>query len=400
MRNRIERHRNWLAQHDPDTFESYEKDPKRWRRVSVIVGNGFDLSVFARYGKAPTTSYTSFYYYLRSVGIGEDNCLVAKMKERKDTHDDWSDFESAIDEIKSGSVGGGAKLLEDLVKIQELFSRYLSLVVTPDLVNILDRESREWKWAYRTFSQFAADLSSVQYPDVLFFDNLNHRDIFAFDVFNLNYTSLLDTYLFLDREQFRPRQYKSSDRNFELRINPRDYKHYWGRDRNTGCSAYILTDIHHPHGTQSVPRSLLFGTGETSYNDSFGKPYWAQLDRKYGRIIGQSNLFVVFGCSLGETDRWWWRKIAERLVLDDEVDLLIYQWVRDGKDREEVREKTRQVFAKFVNEYLAEETDGRVQVMDVMNKVFVIAYEDSRYISAFGFREEVYDPWERGELVD
>lgn len=398
MRDKVQRLRGGQPKLDPDVFEEYSKVPERWKRVSVIVGNGFDLSVFARYKKTPTTSYTSFYYYLRSVGVGEENVLVKKMKERKDAkRADWSDFESAIDEITAGSVGQD-ELLEDLANVQELFSRYLSLVVTPELVNSLDRDSREYKWALRTFSQFAADLSRKQYPEVHFLDNLDHRDIFKFDVFNLNYTSLVDTYLFLDRGQFIPEKYKSSDRNFEFRINPRNFEHHRGCDHKTGCIAYILTDVHHPHGIQSVPRSLLFGTGETSRRDPFGKPYWAQLERKYGRIVDRSNLFIVFGCSLGETDRWWWLKIVERLVDDADVDLLIYKRVRNGRKPEEAEREILDVFSEFVEECLDDRDDGAVQLDAVMEQVFVITYTGAGNISVFGFREDVYDPEDRAKL--
>lgn len=316
---------------------------------------------------------------------------------------DWSDFELAIDEIILDRPGEVAGLKRDLAELQVWFSEYLSLVITPDLVNRLDRESQERQWALRTFSQFAADLSEQQYPDVHFLDNVQHRDIFAFDVFNLNYTSLADTYLFLDRKQFSPTRYRSTDRNFEFRINPRDYDHCGGCNYNTGCSAYILTDFHHPHGMQSVPRSLLFGTGGKNGGAEFEKPYWAQLDRKYGSIIGGANLFIVFGCSLGETDRWWWLKIVERLDRDRRADLLIYKWAIPGREREEVESETRLVFMKFVEEYLGRESDGRAtseEVSFLMEQVFVIVYGDAGELSAFGFSVDGYDPMNRSELID
>jgi hypothetical protein len=79
------------------------------------------------------------------------------------------------------------------------------------------------------------------------------------------------------------------------------------------------------------------------------KPFWAQNKRRYEHLFGDTELFIIFGCSLGETDRWWWRHIAESLGQDRprpeggisyKPELIIY-WYNGGQGltQSAVREK-------------------------------------------------------------
>ena len=44
----------------------------------------------------------------------------------------------------------------------------------------------------------------------------------------------------------------------------------------------------------------------------------------------QYDLIIIFGCSLGKSDNWWWRKIYTAIE-SDEAELIIYNY---GKDEE------------------------------------------------------------------
>ena len=85
-------------------------------------------------------------------------------------------------------------------------------------------------------------------------------------------------------------------------------------------SSYLMTEVVHPHGSQGMPRSLLFGVdmpeevwGNQDKRLRLAKPFWAQNERRYSHLFEDTELFILFGCSLGESDKWWWKNIADVL---------------------------------------------------------------------------------------
>jgi hypothetical protein len=61
------------------------------------------------------------------------------------------------------------------------------------------------------------------------------------------------------------------------------------------------------------------------------KPYWAMNRIEYSHLFSDTRLFIIFGCSLGKTDGWWWRRVYEALnrPTDDganPTELIIYWW--------------------------------------------------------------------------
>ena len=76
------------------------------------------------------------------------------------------------------------------------------------------------------------------------------------------------------------------------------------------------------------------------------KPYWAMTDIEYGHLFADTELFIIFGCSLGPTDGWWWRRILDALSREPvsgkaASELIIYWWTPPGAPdpREEILEK-------------------------------------------------------------
>lgn len=61
------------------------------------------------------------------------------------------------------------------------------------------------------------------------------------------------------------------------------------------------------------------------------KPYWAMNRIEYGHLFPDTRLFIIFGCSLGESDGWWWRRVYEALSRQTAdgsppSELIIYWW--------------------------------------------------------------------------
>ena len=433
-----------IRQYDDQDFKCFKRsEGKEQHNIMMLVGNGFDISVLNYLESKYSTDYKSFFYYLKSIKFNNDNVLFQKMDELRIRDEqaqqaqneegrvpNWSDFESILQEFifSPDHLSIREQLKEDLGEIQYEFSHFLNFVVSPDLLSKLDKKSSKSKWGYRTYASFIADLDEEDYKKFNFlrkFDFSNggaHYHVFNFSIINFNYTALLDNYLHLDKDQFDPHPYGSVDTNFQFRFNPRDYENYDYRsypNAETGCSAYLTTEIYHPHGLQQIPRSLLFGIDgnrrkysnkiESSafdfftklYAPQFEKVFWAQTPLRYEKAISETELFIIFGSSRGETDRWWWSHILSAIFYGN-AELIIYQRLSSDCDQGKMKREIRKEFIEnnfdqklFKNEY--------TEVFEkIYSRISIVLYRDSLTISAFGFCEQSFNPEDRdpGNVIE
>lgn len=383
---------------------------KAQHNIMILVGNGFDIAVLQELGAPYRTDYQSFFYYLKSMRFNPNNFIFKKMDELRHKHEisvsaggqgfpNWSDFESLLQEISSdASIIGSESIRENLAEIQQKFSSFLDMVVSPEVLNKLDKAARDNRWAYRTFAQFLADLDGVQYEHLSFSDVVDHYHLFNFSIINFNYTSLLDSYLFLDQDQFTPHPHGGPDTNFWFRRNPRGHTYsaysYPRASVDTNCSGYLMSKVYHPHGVQQIPRSLLFGidadelTASRGSFSSLEKAYWAQTPRRFKKMIQETELFIIFGSSLGKTDRWWWRHIIKSI--SNKAELIIYQYGSESKQSTEDEVK-----ARFVNDNfdpkLFSDMELDEEIFDqLMLNIRVINYSNAESLSALGFTKGQY----------
>ena len=394
------------------------KDRKQ-HNIMMLVGNGFDIAALSLLDAKYRTDYQSFFFYLKSMNFNPNNMIFKKMDELRHEHEqklkigeagspNWSDFEARLQEFVSGSEFMNFKnLRQDLAEIQRHFASFLDLVVSPEVLNELDRKAQHHLWAYCTFGRFLADIDDTAYRFMSFPSQSGHYHLFNFNIINFNYTFLLDNYLYLDQEQFNPHPNNTVDTNFQFRRNPRDYSYpheYSGRaNAATGCSAYLMTEIHHPHGVQSIPRSLLFGIDGTDQEASrgsthkFEKTFWAQTPRRYRKMIEETELFIIFGSSTGETDRWWWRHILHQV--HEGAELIIYKYYPANTPIAR-QETTSSIESQFINDNYDSSLFGGLELDqaifdDISFRVHAVKYTDSQTLSAFGFNPSVYDPQSR-----
>lgn len=412
--------RHGIRKFDHTDFENLRpSNGKKQHNIMMLVGNGFDIAALTHLEAKYRTDYQSFFFYLKSLNFNPDNMIFKKMDELRQEHEEklklkkdgfpnWSDFEARLQEFVSGATSiNYDDLRQDLAEIQRHFSSFLDLVVSPELLNELDKRAQHYLWAYCTFGRFLSDIDSTAYRILDFPQNTDHYHLFNFNIINFNYTFLLDNYLYLDQEQFNPHPNNTVDTNFLFHRNPRDYSypHEYGSRANaaTGCSAYLMTEIHHPHGVQSIPRSLLFGIDGTDQeasrgsNHKFEKTFWAQTPRRYRKMIKETELFIIFGSSTGETDRWWWRHILRRVHKGAE--LIIYKYCSPSMPN--ARQKTAsEIKSKFISDnydpalFRGHELDEKT-FEDLCFRVHVVKYTDSETLSALGFSPSIYVPSSR-----
>jgi hypothetical protein len=315
---------------------------RRQHNIMVLVGNGFDIQVTRCYESRFSPRYPAFYHYLASRDFDSSNLVIKQMAAaEKNGHEDWSDIEAAIGRLIR--LDGGwhpiETVYESTLAIQAAFSEYLELVAPPDLLARVGKDSAEDSLAVKSMADFIGDVAKVSstFGSFTFPEETDHYDLFNYLFLNFNYTPLLDDYVFRDAQQFQPQAHKHADRNFTFRPNPTDHPDGYGT-HNTGWSSYVRSEVIHPHGQQSIPRSLLFGIDAPDSFDQGSdphrklmKPYWAMNRIEYGHLFPDTRLFIIFGCSLGESDGWWWRRVYEALnrQADDGrplSELIIYWW--------------------------------------------------------------------------
>lgn len=323
------------------TTAEYEQ-LRRQHNIMVLVGNGLDIQVTRRYESRFSPRYPAFYHYLLSRDFDSSNLVVQQMAAAKEGgHENWSDVEAAIAQLitPEGGRHSADAVYEATLAIQAAFSEYLELVAPPDLLARVGEDSAKGSLAVKSMADFIGDVAneSQTFGSFVFPEETLHYDLFNYLFVNFNYTPLLDDYVFRDAQQFLPQAHRWADRNFTFRPNPTNHPEGNG-NRETGWSSYVRSEVIHPHGQQWIPRSLLFGIDAP---DSLApgrdphrrlmKPYWAMNRIEYGHLFSDTRLFIIFGCSLGASDGWWWRRVYEALNRKTEngtrlSELIIYWW--------------------------------------------------------------------------
>lgn len=311
-------------------FVRYTRDEferlRRQHNVMVLVGNGFDIQTVKDYGHPIDSRYETFYYYLLMRGFDHENVLFQHMKnelllhEKNGGHGNWSDIEAAVGAMLAKPHAPG-QILSDLRAMQAEFAQFLQGVAPSSLLDKVGSDAANNNWSLRTLSEFLGDIVCREdFLSLSFPSRVSHYDLLNFQFVNFNYTTLLDDYVYLDQIQFDPLKHKTVDTNFLFKNDPLSH---WnpGAQPDAGFSGYVVTNVVHPHGVLSTPRSLLFGVdAKDNYKQQarsdarrLEKPYWSQAHALFRNHFLQADLFVIFGCSLGDSDGWWWRNIVRGL---------------------------------------------------------------------------------------
>lgn len=314
------------------------------KNISILVGNGFDIQILSNNNIAPTTTYNNFYEYVKLFHPTLNNELIENMeRDRQLGKENWSDFENTIGELLKNKSVDIESLKKALVELQYLFSEFLDKIVTPQLLKKIDDNSKrneeiehDKSLPLDTLEKFLGDLDEIDLCKIRFREKIEHHDFINYSIFNFNYTSLFDSYIYLDKSNFDPHPYATSVNNHHFNINPKNVK---AADLPGNPIKYCQSDtiVIHPHGTQQIPRSMLFGIDNIKDNNNiseknakfFLKPYWARNDERYKKIINEADLFIIYGLSLGKSDHYWWKSITQKL-LNCEAELIIYNYTDEN----------------------------------------------------------------------
>lgn len=227
------------------------------------------------------------------------------------------------------------------------------------------------------------DLTEEDFNKLKFKNLPNHKNLIQFNILNFNYSTLADNYFFYLRD---PHPYNGSNNNSYFYTNPKGYNSGDKTDKKYLRSEHKL---YHPHGQLSIPSSILFGMsyGKIQYKSSaqssskyyknfevdvvkkMDKLYWCDAKNEITDEINSTQLFIIFGHSIGKSDEWWWKKIIEVLA-NGSSELIIYEYHPEGVDNKEISELKNR-FLSF-----ADESFDETQKQIIENNIYVIHFDD------------------------
>lgn len=341
--------------------------------IMALVGNGFDMQVLLEYGQSPTTSYPDFYHYLKMKNIDAGNLVLKEMEFALARGEkNWSDIEVCIENLAQSGIPV-VTITNSINEIRELFVQFLNLVVTPELLSSLSKDSQNQRWAMTSLSKFLGDIEDEgELKKIPFGRRQSNYDFYNFLFINFNFTPLFDNYIHMDSVQFDPAPHVTVPTNFFFNTNPRKFS---AGNWNYSSSSYLEVQVVHPHGHQDIPRSLLFGINgdgkKKNQLTQLEKTYWAQTDQRYGHLFDETSLFIVFGSSFGVTDTWWWNQIVNTLskAENNECALLIYWWNQDPASKKSHSEII-EIFLRTAGVEVSERPE-------VSERITVISYSDN-----------------------
>lgn len=375
------------------TNQEFDKlDDDGQLNIMALFGNGVDIQLMGYLDSPYRTSYQNFYNYLCYKNFDKNNVIFQKMtRDKKDNENNpnikqnWSDFENSLIEIFNENNNLDLDTLTDnFNQFQVEFSNFLNEIITPEMLSKLGNISSQKNIALNSFTNFLGDLDKNNFKKISFPSKANHYKLFNWEILNFNYTSMLDNILVLDKFQFDPHPLKHADRQIQFYVNPNNYpNNHCKWNSSIIFSSYLMVNITHPHGYQNVPKSMLFGFDNenqiTKYNNrikakNFLKPYWAQNDKKYKSYFNNTDLFILYGLSLGDSDFWWWNNILNSLLKTD-AELIIYNYNSNN-------ESDSDTINRFINVATNEKMDnGKLDKLH--KKIAIVQYNSETKLRAF-----------------
>ena len=317
--------------------------------ITYIIGNGFDVNLGLK------TRYQDFYdYYQNQPSPSEE---VKQLKANIDRNkENWADLELALGEYTSNFKDSNSAI-EVLVDLCDHLTEYLklqSLLIPQSNEKIKEEMLR----CLANPNEFFLPTDKERIESYYYHRLPAHGKI---TILSLNYTPSIERIL-----DYKDNQPISIDSN----------------DSWLGYGAEVHR-ILHPHHT--LDDIILVGLNDESqianqtlcnneaFKENFIKPACNKMlssgnENQCSDVINNSDLFVVFGSSLGATDKLWWQKIANRMVNSNSL-LLLFIYNREmERTGRRLGSQKREIINNFVSQ-LEGYTD--TQIEDIKNKTLV-----------------------------
>ena len=285
--------------------------------ITFMIGNGFDINI------GLNTDYKSFLnYYLEQVTLNEktkepDEDILAFKKLISEDIEYWSALEKALGEM---SVVEPLNTVEGLIKCKRDLDRQLK----DYLVKQQERVDYSNKNAYgaamsKSLEHFRLSLKPMTERRLTsIFDRFSAESI-VYNAITFNYTNVFRTV-------------------FSAMSDP-----VGTHNRGTSSYRHNKGKMVHIHGTTEL--SMIVGVNDESQikNEDLArdkrvqaymiKPRMNELSKEARNeeaisAIDASAIIVLFGMSIGETDKYWWKYIAKHMLKVSHCQLIIIDYIR------------------------------------------------------------------------
>ncbi|WP_165844816.1 AbiH family protein [Staphylococcus saprophyticus] len=345
--------------------------------ITFFIGNGLDLSL----GLA--TKYKDFYDYLtadddltsedeKKYTLSEDNIFLQEIKkfmENNSTIDveegdaekiDWSDFEQALGAYteKLKDTTDGERYLDDLQEFRKAFINYIATQESKFDINKDDAKTMFRNTAF----YFYKDIRQQDENRIREFLKQTHNRTYNFNFINFNYTNTL-TKIINHTDTISTSNGETYKAKAPIHVH---------RTLKTGTLLGVNDDkqIANPSIFEADDKRDIIKPEMQKYDDS---TIVDEIDKQ----IERTHIFVVYGMSMGITDKIWWEKIANQVINYNKY-LIINKHLTD-EEKEEINTQPRSnrkfqesVQNEFVNNLdLKDEEKKRL-----LNKTFAIPRSD------------------------
>lgn len=270
--------------------------------ITYLFGNGFDLNIGMK------THYSDFYQYYLKTTSRDIPCLVEFKKNLEENLETWACLELALGRYLKPPLS-----LEEMDIIVYDLCEHLSIYLDSQEQNLaldeLDKQAFINDLAYPENRLLPEDSRTLRKFKGMY---SNHSHCYI-NVVTFNYTSLIEKIL-----EFKGKKLSLF---------------------KAGNQEHAINEVIHIHG--SILNGIILGVNDVSqfHNEelssnidaieSIVKPMKNKalkmlVDEQAINVIQGADLIVLFGLSLGDTDKIWWNLIAETLLKKPNSLLLIY----------------------------------------------------------------------------
>ena len=255
--------------------------------VTLILGNGFDLNM------GLPTAYSDFYqYYLKVDSPIQADFIKQKIKDEPKT---WADLEKALGDVTAEYSDKVSVFDAAFSNVRDALAKYLEAVDTYAFPG-LNANAFRFLQNVLEIDRFLDNKPKREYRE--FIKELDYNDI-VLNVINFNYTSVVE----------KLKEVVSSAQVPNKKV--------------------VLNDIIHVH--QTLDAGIIMGVNDESQiaNETFRKSFDIQSvmikpfineefaagnDAKCVQLIANSDIIILYGTSLGQTDQVWWNVLANNVL--------------------------------------------------------------------------------------
>lgn len=280
--------------------------------ITYIIGNGFDINLGLK------TRYMDFYkwYVDRNrentpdvvrMFTSEINDFIKENRKKEGDAIDWSDMELALGQYTNKVPRDQFETL--LLDIADNLKAYLRI----EYENRIHRKAYDVEKFKIQLADPITDNFNIQRKRILQAFQEQLTSGIEIRIISFNYTQTIEDLL-----DFKERQIWESKTGQTVELKIIKHIHHILTDENILVGMNDVQQI--ANGNYHDDKNICEIFVKPSANRILGN----YVDWQCESIIEDTDLFVLYGTSVGETDRYWWNMIAKRLLQSENTARMIW----------------------------------------------------------------------------